>query len=446
MDRKTKVTAVFLTISCLLYTTTMSMLNRDIAGNVEGRHMFLYSLQSLTLTVGLLLYPFVRQTMGMSVKGTKLLSVVSGAVYIVCILSAGSVGSYSGIIAIMILTPIAMGYLVGMVYVRFTHRMRDSSLTGRMFGTALGISIIVQFIIQIRWNIGRMLAPVMCIMCISMIIWDFKTANDWQDDNRAERKSSVFGFRDRKFIYLIVAAACFDIPGAYLDGQMERAFDTADFFSWPRLFCGAGFILMGFLWDLGKRHVATVVMIIAAIASILMPALLLEERFYIFDMCFFYFYLGMCLVYNSLKLMRHYSVNQNMYTAVAFRAMDNLLTALLVLVGFSALPLLPVLIIDISLLAVIIILMWREDEVNTAGEQYTDVNTGDKMTEFVSRYGLTERECEVFTLLMTKDEKGDDMAKELGVSRRGFVSLTSSIYRKTDTGSRVALLQKYMSE
>ena len=170
MDRKTKVTAIFLTISCLLYTTTMSMLNRDIAGNVEGRHMFLYCLQSLTLTVGLLLYPFVRQTMGMSVKGTKLLSVVSGAVYIVCILSVGSVGSYSGIIAIMILTPIAMGYLVGMVYVRFTHRMRDSSLTGRMFGTALGISIIVQFIIQIRWNIGRMLAPVMCIMCISMII------------------------------------------------------------------------------------------------------------------------------------------------------------------------------------------------------------------------------------------------------------------------------------
>ena len=446
MDRKITGTALFYTIACVVYTTSMSMLNRDIAGNIEGRHMFLYMLQSFTLAVGLLLYPFIRQTLGIPTKVINVLSAISGVIYSACFLSADYIDNYTVIVAIMILAPITTGYLIGMVYVRFTQKMHDSSLIGRTFGTALGISIILQFIIQIRWNIGRMLAPVMCIMCISMIIWDFKTANDWQDDNRAERKSSVFGFRDRKFIYLIVAAACFDIPGAYLDGQMERAFDTADFFSWPRLFCGAGFILMGFLWDLGKRQVATVVMIIAAIASILMPALLLEERFYIFDMCFFYFYLGMCLVYNSLKLMRHYSVNQNMYTAVAFRAMDNLLTALLVLVGFSALPLLPVLIIDISLLAVIIILMWREDEVNTAGEQYTDVNTGDKMTEFVSRYGLTERECEVFTLLMTKDEKGDDMAKELGMSRRGFVSLTSSIYRKTDTGSRVALLQKYMSE
>ena len=446
MDRKMTGTVLFFTIACLVYTTTMSMLNRDIAGSLEGRHMFLYMLQSLTLAVGLLLYPFIRQTLGLSGKVIKALLAASGVVYSACILSAGYIDSYTGIIAIMILTPITMGCLVGMAYVRFAHEMRDSSLIGRTFGTALGISIILQFLIQIRWNIGRMLAPLMCIMCISMIVWDFKTGSDCREDDRAEEKSSVFGFRDRRFIFLIIAAACFDIPAVYLDGQMGLAFDTADFFSWPRLLYGAGFILMGFLWDLGKRQVSTVVMMIAAIASILMPALLLEERFYIFDICFFYFYLGMCLVYNSLRLMQHYSVNENMYAAVTYRVIDNILTALLVLAGFSALPLLPALIIDISLLAVIIILLWQGDEFNTVSEQYTDAGRGDKMTEFALRYGLTERECEVFTLLMTKDDKGDVMAKELGMSRRGFVSLASSIYRKTDTGSRVALLQKYMSE
>ncbi len=90
--------------------------------------------------------------------------------------------------------------------------------------------------------------------------------------------------------------------------------------------------------------------------------------------------------------------------------------------------------------------MWRGDESDAAGEQRADDDAVDKMTEFTSRYGLTEREREVFTLLMTRDDKGDVMAKEHGVSRRGFVSIASSIYGKTDTGSRVALLQKYMSE
>ncbi len=446
MDRKTAGTALFFTIACFVYTTTMSMLNRDIAGSVEGRHMFLYMLQSLTLAVGLLLYPFIRQTLGFSGRIVKVLLVVSGMVYSVCILSAGYINSYPGIIAIMILTPVTMGYLVGMVYVRFTLTMHDSSMIGRIFGTALGISIFLQYVIQIRWNIGLMLVPIMCIMCISMIVWELRTGSDWQGDVRTLKKSVVFTLKDNGFIRLIIAAACFDILAIYLDGQMELTFETADFFSWPRLLYGVAFILMGFLWDLGKGHVTTVTMTIAAIASILLPVLLLEKRFYIFDICFFYFYLGMCLVFNSLKLMRHYYVSKNMYTAVAYRAIDNFLTAFFVLVGFSALPLLPALIIDILLLAVIIILMVRGDELNILSRQYSYENAGDKMAEFASRYGLTERECEVFSLLITKDEKGDDMAKELGVSRRGFVSLTSSIYRKTETGSRVALLQKYMSE
>jgi Na+/H+ antiporter NhaB len=98
----------------------MSMLNRDIAGNIEGRHMFLYMLQSLTLAVGLLLYPFIRQTLGIHGKVIKALSVVSGVIYSACILSAGYIDNYTVIIAIMILAPITTGYLVGMVYVRFT--------------------------------------------------------------------------------------------------------------------------------------------------------------------------------------------------------------------------------------------------------------------------------------------------------------------------------------
>ncbi len=446
MDRKKTVTAVFFTIACFVYTTTMSMLNRDIAGNVEGRHMFLYMLQSLTLAVGLMLYPFMRQTIGISAEGAKILSAVSGVVYSACILSAGFINSYPSIIAIMILIPISMGYCVGMAYVRFAHEMRDSSLIGRAFGTALGISIFMQYLLQILWDIGMALFLIMCVMCISLIVWGMKTGADQQDDNRTGVKTDGPTFQNRLFLRLIIAAACFDILAVYLDGQMELAFDTADFFSWPRLLYGAAFILMGFLWDMGKGRAVTAVMMIAAIASILMPVLLLEERFYIFDICFFYFYLGLCLVYNSLKLMLHDTAKENMYAAVSYRVIDNLLTAFLVLVRFSALPLVPALLIDIALLAVIVILLVRDDEFNNAGRQRSYENADDKMVEFASRYGLTERESEVFSLLMTRDEKGDDMAKELGVSRRGFVSLASSIYRKTDTGSRVALLQKYMSE
>ena len=142
----------------------------------------------------------------------------------------------------------------------------------------------------------------------------------------------------------------------------------------------------------------------------------------------------------------HYSAtSKNMYAAVAYRALDNLLTGLLVLAGFSKLPQLAALVINTFLLAFTILLVWKEGAWAHTVSGATEPGE-DRKDVFADKYRLTDREKEVLELLITKDEKGDDMAKELGVSRRGFVSLTSSIYRKTNTGSRVALLQKYMSE
>ena len=243
-----------------------------------------------------------------------------------------------------------------------------------------------------------------------------------------------------------MVAGLLDILAIYLDGQMEHLLDTSDFFSWSRLLFGAGFVAMGFLWDMAKARLASMTMITAAIMAVLMPALLMEERFRTFDVCFFYFYLGLCVVYNSLRLIQYANRHGNMYAAVAYRVIDNLITGVMVLVGFSALPQLAALVINTILLALIVILMWKDGALDHAKSPASDEASRDRMTMFTRKYSLTDRESEVLELLITKDEKGDDMARELGVSRRGFVSLTSSIYRKTDTGSRVALLQKYMSE
>ena len=77
-----------------------------------------------------------------------------------------------------------------------------------------------------------------------------------------------------------------------------------------------------------------------------MPALLTDADFHTFDICFFYFYLGLCVVYNTFRLMHYSAAGQNMYAAVAYRAIDNLLTGLLVPVGFSKLSQLTALIIN----------------------------------------------------------------------------------------------------
>ena len=450
MKNKTSIyTIIYLTLGYFLFTSTMSMLNRDIAGNVEGRHMFLYMLQSFSLVIGLLLYPFFRQTLGLSYKTSRKILVLTGTIYIIGILSVGYITDYAYIVTLMILLPITMGYSQGMIYVHLVRDMYDERHMGRIFSSALGIAIFLQFILQIKLNIGTALPVLMCCIYIFLIIWEFGVSDEIKEIKDPAVNVKPDCLRDRGFLRISAIAICLIILANYLDGQMELLLDTSYFFSWARLFYSVGFIAMGLLWDMKNKRIASTVMVTAAILSILMPAFLMNKSFWMFDICFFYFYLGFCVIYNSLRFMSYARSHGDIYPAVAYRFFDNLITGLLVLVGFSGISFLSAFIVDTILLAVTVFLIFRDCTADTRSasdiskETITDV---ERLSAFVAKYKLTDRESEVCELLITKDEKGEDMAKELGVSRRGFVSLASAVYKKTETGSRIALLQKYMSD
>ena len=437
-DKKSIRAIIYFSAVCFIYTTTMSMLNRDIAGSIEGQHLFLYMIQSLALAVGMILYPLFVQTIKISGRAANVLNITSCVLYIVGILSLRYNNNYTYVLVMMILIPMSMGYSQGISYVRFALELHDKGTMGRSLGLSLGISILLQYFLQIRSNTGIFLLLIMCGLQAGLVVFELQPGRE--NDKPVPAKGQNHGF-----FHMIAIAGCLIMLANYLDGQISLLLDTTDFFSWPRLLYGIGFIAMGFLCDMKRTEIPPITMLISAVVAILMPALLTDVDFHTFDICFFYFYLGLCVVYNTFRLMRYSAAGQNMYAAVAYRAIDNFLTGLLVLVGFSKLPQLTALIINTVLLAVTVLLVWKEGARvrNVSG---VAVSGEDRKNAFADKYRLTDREKEVLDLLITKDEKGDDMAKELGVSRRGFVSLTSSIYRKTDTGSRVALLQKYMSE
>ncbi|HCM92975.1 MAG TPA: hypothetical protein DIS78_10470, partial [Lachnospiraceae bacterium] len=86
-DKKSIRAIIYFSAVCFIYTTTMSMLNRDIAGSIEGQHLFLYMIQSLALAVGMILYPLFVQTIKISGRAANVLNITSCVLYIVGILS-----------------------------------------------------------------------------------------------------------------------------------------------------------------------------------------------------------------------------------------------------------------------------------------------------------------------------------------------------------------------
>ena len=66
------------------------------------------------------------------------------------------------------------------------------------------------------------------------------------------------------------------------------------------------------------------------------------------------------------------------------------------------------------------------------------------MERFVEEYHFTTRERDVLEVLLEKDLSVSQMAKELAMSRAVFYRHLSSMQEKTETTSRVGLIQFYM--
>ena len=73
----------------------------------------------------------------------------------------------------------------------------------------------------------------------------------------------------------------------------------------------------------------------------------------------------------------------------------------------------------------------------------TDENDIRKFTAFAEKFLLTDREQEVMKLLLTSDENVQDLAGELFISRAALYRHLTSLNEKTNTKSRIGLLQFY---
>ena len=76
---------------------------------------------------------------------------------------------------------------------------------------------------------------------------------------------------------------------------------------------------------------------------------------------------------------------------------------------------------------------------------------GDKGVSYIIdrlsvKYGLTDREKEVFAKLIFTEDSGQEIADALYISRRVFQKHVASIYEKTGTKSRVGLFLIYHRE
>lgn len=365
--------------------------------------------------------------LGSSVLGFFLYSFIDKHknIYIVtCILSLISfifvinLDTYISILISGLLLFLFLGILGGASYYK---SMCDSAT---VVGVSYMCGTLLQFVVNYL-SIEIYTIP-LCLVLLSICL--FKTNVD----------EMILVKKDTKqlSITLILFVSLLTIVFSTLDNAVTiyHANKVLDIGKWPRLLLAFSALLAGFLYDIRSRKYMSIIIYCVMVLSTI--CLLVNE---LLGLIIFYLSAGFFAVFFTSVFLElaPYTNRPKLYAGMG-RATNNLVA---ILISNLSLNLLSsgnkLLIISIELILFVFTSILTFVYTN---KYKLFIESSDNQ---VKEYNLTPREREVLSLLINSDDKLQEIADKLNISKRTLERYVTSIYKKTNTTSRVGLISLF---
>ena len=343
----------------------------------------------------------------------------------------------------------SLGYIGGLI-----HFETSLELTKKNFSLYLGISsmfgIILQFITQNIGlsNIGYLIVIELVLIFIVLLSLHSKSDNPPKESV----KMSNITISVRTWVY-IVSVAIMSIILGFQDSiiVIKNANGELELFSYVRLFYALGLLVAGIIANIRNRVYLPLASGCAMTLSVLAMSFLRDTNtLYNVSMGIMYFYCGfyvmfMTVMFMELGLRRN---NPRFYAGLG-RVVRNITTCIVVLViavlsnyiGENIYTILSC-ILSIGLLVFMAlsgILVPEKTQKAETRLPSNGIQLEEKLKELYTRYGFTPKEIETFEKLVTTEMGVQEIANEMGISRRVLQRHISSIYEKTETKTRAGL-------
>ena len=344
----------------------------------------------------------------------------------------------------------SLGYIGGLI-----HFETSLELTKKNFSLFLGISsmfgIILQFITQ---NIGLSNIGYLIVIELVLIFIVLLSLHSKSDNNPPKEsvKISKITISVRTWVY-IVSVAIMSIILGFQDSiiVIKNANGELELFSYVRLFYALGLLVAGIIANIRNRVYLPLASGCAMTLSVLAMSFLRDTNtLYNVSMGIMYFYCGfyvmfMTVMFMELGLRRS---NPKLYAGLG-RVVRSITTCIVVLVipvlsnyiGENIYTILSC-ILSIGLLvfmALSEILVPEKTQKAETRILSNGIQLEEKLKELYTRYGFTPKEIETFEKLVTTEMGVQEIADEMGISRRVLQRHISSIYEKTETKTRAGL-------
>ena len=344
----------------------------------------------------------------------------------------------------------SLGYIGGLI-----HFETSLKLTEKNFSLFLGISsmfgIILQFITQ---NIGLSNIGYLIVIELVLIFIVLLSLHSKSDNNPPKEsvKISKITISVRTWVY-IVSVAIMSIILGFQDSiiVIKNANGELELFSYVRLVYAFGLLAAGIIANIKNRIYLPLASGCAMTLSVLAMSFFKDTNtLYNVSMGIMYFYCGfyvmfMTVMFMELGLRRS---NPKLYAGLG-RVVRSITTCIVVLlttllsnyIGESVYTILSC-ILSIGLLvfmALSEILVPEKTQKAETRILSNGIQLEEKLKELYTRYGFTPKEIETFEKLVTTEMGVQEIADEMGISRRVLQRHISSIYEKTETKTRAGL-------
>ncbi len=406
--------------------------------------------------IGFLLYPAAKRFIKKQSRLPFLFALALAA--IVCLFVVQQHLSYSMILIPGILLFVILGFFGSAVHYMAACIIPDRKYLARVVGISYGSGIMLQFLNNNLINIEILEAMILSVFISVIAVLLLQTEKESEEKEGTEEAPAEASEEDRKlpaaagilFAVLVALMACIF---ATLDNAVTlvHAGGSVDIGQWPRLLLACSGLFAGFLFDIKERKLMNIIMYCVMLLSAVCVVVIEFGGPFLAELIAFYLSAGFFAVFFTAGFMDlSYSMKMPELWAGLGRAVNNACAIITTHVSVALLStgnIIIIMIVALVLFAAISVVMyvyaWKlqpeiKEEVTNESEKERE-----KFPEFAAAFSLTDREQEVLQCLLTSDDSIQNIAEQLMMSRAALYRHIGNLNDKTDTKSRIGLMQFY---
>lgn len=401
--------------------------------------------------LGFVLFPVLDRYI--SGKNRKVVCFFGTLTEMICVFFIRQHDSYPSVLAGGCILFTVLGISGSAVHYRISVFIDREACLARLIGEAYALGILMQFLnnnlIPDDVTEAVILAAALAVFAVFILRTDVGMP--------AEEDGAAFVQRHEEYVLKNPLAAEVTLTAAIVGMScifstlnncvtLVHANGSADIGQWPRLLLGVSGLLAGFLYDIRDRRYMNLIMYCVTMLSTICVVILQFGGSFRAGLIVFYLSAGFFAVFFTTSFMELSRQLPCPRLWAGFgRAANNICA---IITGSLSVLLLEkggmlMVIVTLFLFVVITSALFLYEKCFERRKETEKTGEEEKFELFCDSFSITQREREVLKALLVSDENVQDIAAELSMSRAVLYRHIASLNQKTETKSRIGLMQFY---